>query len=166
MQIQFAIVIDSGLQQWFVDRLISILQFHVFTDQADLYCFSSIRLFLQELFPGFHFRSRSYFQSHLFQDSNIHILTLQYQRNFVNSRNIDRLHNSIRINITEQSDLACNIVTQQMFGSQNQYIRLDTQFLQLLNRMLCRLCFKFFGSRNVRYISKMYAHTVLTQLPF
>ena len=53
-----------------------------------------------------------------------------------------------------------------MFSTQYQNIWLNTQLLQLFYRMLRRFGLVFFCSRDIRYISKMYAYTILSQFPF
>ena len=105
MQIQFMMIVNSGLQQRLVDRLISVLQFHVFTYQTDLHRIRSRALQGKEFLPRLQLRSRADFHTDLTQDHLVHLLALQYQRNLVDRRYVDRLDHGILGHVTEQRHL-------------------------------------------------------------
>ena len=98
-------IVDSGLKQRLVDGFIGILQLHVFAYQTDLHRFGSRGFHGQERTPGFQFRRRTHFQSYFAKYDFIHLLALQYERHFVDSRHVDRLDNSLFRYVAKQSHL-------------------------------------------------------------
>ena len=158
-------VIDGCLQQGFIDRLVGILQFHILADQTNLDGLCRGGLQGKKLAPRLQLRRRSDFQSDLAQDDFVHLLTLQYQRHFVDSRYVDRLDNRVGLNVAEQSHLAEYIRMQLMLCTQNKDVRLNTQLLQLLHGVLRRLRLVLLGRSDVGNVGQMDAEAVLAQLP-
>ena len=91
---------------------------------------------------------------------------LHQERYFINCFCVDRLHDSLVIHITELSYFFAESVAQRVFGTEHQYVRLNTYALEFLDRMLCRFGFQLSGSGKIRHICQVYAKSVLTQLPF
>ena len=99
------------------------------------------------------------------QDYLVEMLLVHLHRHLINRRQVDRLHHGIGGDIAEQGDFPARFRCDGVLSAQNQHIRLDTQLLKLLHRVLRRLRLKLLGSSDIRHISQMHAQAVLPQLP-
>ena len=142
LQIELTIVIGSRLEQSLIDRFICVLQLDIFSYESYAYRIFGILHVCQEFPPGFQLRSRSYFHPCFSQNDFIEFLLLHFQRHLINRRYIDGLNDGIGFDITEQRYFTTQIDTQLMLGTQHENIRLNTDFLQLLYRVLGRLSIK------------------------
>ena len=157
LQIELTIVIGSRLEQSLIDRFICVLQLDIFSYESYAYRIFGILHVCQEFPPGFQLGSRTYFHPRFSQNDFIEFLLLHFQRHLINRRYIDGLNDGIGFDITEQRYFTTQIDTQLMLGTQHENIRLNTDFLQLLYRVLGRLGLQLFGGGNKRNIGKMYA---------
>ena len=126
VQIQLTMIVNSGLQQRLVDRLIGILQLHVLANQTDLNRLRSTALQGKELPPSLQLRCRTNLHAYFTQDNLIHLLTLQYQRHLIDGRHVNGLDHRILGHITEKRYLTQQVLVQLMLRTQHQNIRLDT----------------------------------------
>ena len=88
------------------------------------------------------------------------MLGVHAQRHLVYRRHVDRLHNGVGCNVTEQSHLAAHLVRKGMLRAQNQYVGLQTRRLQLLDRVLRRLGLQLARGGHIGYKRKVYEYRV------
>ena len=110
----------------------------------------------QEFTPRTESRSFSYRQPHLFENRAVQSLCLHQKRYFIDCFCVDRLYDSLIVHIAELSHFLAKSIAQRVFGTEHQYVRLDTYALEFLDRVLCRFRFQLSGSGKIRNIGQVY----------
>ena len=165
LQIELAVVVGSGLEERLVDGLVGIGQLDILTHQTDTNRFGGIFHAVEEVHPRLQMGLAIDGQAGLGEHELVEMLLVHLQRDFVNRGHVDRLDDSGRVYITEEGHLLAQVQREVVLGTQHQNIGLDTHLLQLFYRVLGRFGLQLFGGSDIGHIGKVYAHTVLAQLP-
>ena len=104
-------------------------------------------------------------ETRLGEDYLVEVLLVHLQGYLVDRGHVNRLDYGCRIDVTEEGHLLAQVQRKVMLGAQHENIRLNTHLLQLFHRVLRGLGLQLFGCGDIGHIGKVYAHTVLTQLP-
>ena len=99
-------------------------------------------------------------QAETLQHLGIKLLIEQRKRHFIDRRRINAGKHVFWGNVAEQGDLFSNLLGNFMVGAAHDEIRLNADGTQLLDAMLCRLCFHLMGCGNVRYQRYMHEQDI------
>ncbi len=158
--------IGGRLHQAFAYRFIGILQFDVFSHEADLYHFLGIGQFVQEEIPAGEVGFRALLHSGELQHHLIQSLLMHPQRHLIDGGLIEAFYHCLRCNVAELGHLPAHRGRQFFLGAQHEDVRLDADALQLLHAMLRGLRLKLSRGLQVRHICEMDEEGIAAKFPF
>ena len=132
------VIVGAGVRKTFSNTLVGILKV-VFTNETDVDNFCSLFATLEEFFPWTKCRSWANRFTGLTKNGYVKTLILHVYWYFVDARKVLALNDTVEINVTECCDFLANAIAKVLLCAENQNVRLDTDTLQLLYGMLCRL---------------------------
>ena len=159
------VVVGTSLREALADTLVGILQV-ILSDESDVYFLCSVLAALEEGTPGTESRFLADGLTNLAQDGRVEALVLHVHRHLIDAGQVFALDDAVEIDVTESSHLFANLVRQMLLSAEHEDVGLDTDALQFLDGVLCRLCLQLAGSLEVGHISKVYADSALAEFPF
>ena len=165
LQVKDVVGICGGLEERFVDGLVGVLKLDIFSDKSDAYLLVGGAHFGQELFPGVHVGLAFGFESHLAHDDLVEVLLVHQDGDVVDAAGVDALDYGVGGHVAEQRYLPAHCRGDVVFGAEHEYVRLDTELLELLDGVLCGLGLQLFGRADVGDVGEVEAEAVVFEFP-
>ena len=140
---------------------IGILEFDVFTDEADADLGLRVFEFVQEGFPCTQFRLMPHGQPHFPQTDHIELFAHHGQRHFVDGRCISCFDDGFLLYVAEQCDLTADLRAQGMLCPADNDIRIHSVLTHQLDAVLSRLGLQFLRGSQVRDQGQVHHQAVL-----
>src|SRR5689334_20005186 len=132
------------MYQSFLERLVRIFVLHVFADQADGDFAFGIVDAIDQLLPAADVAIFC-LDVQILQYQVVHTLGGEYHRNFVNRGDIFGGDHRVFLDVAEERNLRLDVLGQEPVGSAKEYVGLNADAEQFLDRVLCRLGLEFLG---------------------
>ena len=165
LNFHFVVAIGGGLKQRFINRFVSILQFHIFAHQPYGELLGGIAQVVEIFVPRPQIGFSGEWGVGFLQYNIVEFLLVHHQGHLIDGRRIHTLHHRIFRHITELCHLAEHTLGNVHLGAKHQHIGLNTHLLKLLHGVLRGLGFQFFSRTNVGHIGEVNAHALPTELP-
>ena len=135
----------------FVDRLVSVLVFGVFSDDGDAHFVLGVSQREQKIIPGFEFRWRGY-DPKTFGDEFVEPVVPEGQGDFVDREiPIFLLDDRFDRDVAEQGYFLLFLARDTLFAAADEHIGLDADLAELTDRVLCWFGFDLCGGLEVWY---------------
>ena len=155
-----AVIGGAPVSQGFVEAFVRFLEIDVLADNGDARVMERLLEGVDQLFPGFE-DGRAGPHIEQVQDFVVQTLPVVEQRYLIDAVNIDGRDDTVRVDITEMSDLAFDVGRERMGGATQEDIRLNTNAPELLDTVLGGFGLELTRGFHIRHQRKVYVRHML-----
>jgi len=133
------------MRKGFLDGFISIGEFCIFSDKANIYFMNRSFQLAKKIFPLCQLHILTSHQVELEKYYLVEVFFFHFQWYLINGIHINSFNDGVNGYITESGYFSFDVFIEWQFGTANQNIRLKSLFLQGFYRMLGGFCHQFPG---------------------
>src|SRR5690554_1520852 len=156
-QVDLGTALDAGVAHGLDQRLVGVQQLHVLADHGDGDFLLGIELGVYHTVPLGQIGAAA-FQTEALDHIVVQALGVEDTGNAVDGVGIRQADHRTLFDVGEQGDLAAGSQIDRMIGAAHQYVRLQTDGAQFLDRVLGRLGLGFAGGGDEGHQSQVHEH--------
>ena len=165
-EIELVVLVGGAVHEGFGDRLVGVLELHIFTDQTDSDDLFGVLELMEESVPGGEVGFGARVGAGELDHHVVEVLLVHAEGHLIDSRLVEALDHGLGGDVAELADLAAHCCGEVFLRAEHEDVGLDADALEHLHAMLRGLCLQLLCGAEIRHVCEVDEEGVLAELPF